>query len=641
MKHAKDLPDLADLIGRDGTVWLDCAAAESNGQSLLFSSPITEVVAFSVSEVRSAFAKLDKYLKRGHYVAGYSAYEAGYAFEKGSFPAEQTRNFGEELGYPLLWFGIYDSPIIVTGPVDLGKGDLRPKGSETSESERAVQGFSDDIEGLVGTEPTGKFESAVDRIRDLIAEGDVYQINHTTRFEGRVEGTSLGLYDSLRKRQPVEFGSFLRTRWMDVLSFSPELFFKREGGKIEAKPMKGTAPRGATPSEDVEIKQWLSKDAKNRAENLMIVDLLRNDLSVICEPGSVEVPHLFDVATLPTVHQMTSTIQGRLQPDTGLSEIFAALFPCGSITGAPKIRAMKRILELESRPRGVYCGAIGYAGPAMLRPDSPLGSDSQPKPDSTRAVFSVGIRTATLAGQKVTYGAGGGIVWDSDRDLEYEEAVLKTQFLTGQALEAFFLIETMLWDNGIQWIEFHLDRLQESARDLGFEFDRQRVQAEIVTKTDCSNLQGANRVRLLLSEEGAVELQTKKYEQPKQPIDIGLSRSRISSTHPLLRHKTTRRAVFERARAEARARDLYDVILTNERGEVTEGSISNLFALEGGAWYTSPLSSGLLPGVGRRVFMLKHSARERALTVDDLRNADRLIVTNALIGEMEAKWSET
>ena len=493
------------------------------------------------------------------------------------------------------------------------------------------------VEGLKDSQPEGQFESAVDRIRDLIAQGDVYQINLTTRFDGRLGGSSEGLFRSLRKKQPVPYGAFLRTQWMDVLSFSPELFFKREGNQMEAKPMKGTAPRGTVDSEDEDLKQWLATDAKNRAENLMIVDLLRNDLSVVCEPGSVHVPRLFEVATLPTVHQMTSTVRGTLKPKTGLAQIFRALFPCGSITGAPKIRAMQRIAEMESRPRGVYCGAIGFAGPsgkATLHPSSTTELDGM------RAVFSVGIRTATIKGDKITYGAGGGIVWDSDPDQEYEEAVLKTRFLTSKVAPTLQLIETMLWTNEIPWVDFHLDRLQDSARQLGFVFNRSDVLSKIEASTGHLSLNSRHRVRLLLSADGSIEIATYPYLLPHAPVTIGMSKSRTSSNFPLLRHKTTNRSIYERAQVEARALGVFDVLLTNEKGDVTEGSITNIFAHIRDVWYTPPLTSGLLPGVGRRVFMLQHSAQERVLTPMDLRNAEKLCVTNALIGAMEAQWVE-
>ncbi|MDA1027558.1 MAG: aminodeoxychorismate synthase component I [Bacteroidetes bacterium] len=629
--HRLSDEELAGILLQKGTVWLDGAVANwgnsphsgenslgETGNSYLFEAPLFEVVAFSISEVPFAFNQLDEYLSEGYYVAGYVAYEAGYAFEKASFKSLVQRDFSAELNYPLLWFGVYKEAKVFSATPLEGKGP---------------EAF---IANLADAEPPSAFTSSVERIRDLIAQGDVYQINLTTRFKGEIGGVSEGLFDVLRKKQPVEFGAFLRTGWVDVLSFSPELFFRHEGNRIEARPMKGTAPRGSTQREDEELKKWLSEDTKNRAENLMIVDLLRNDLSVVCEAGSVKVPKLFEVTSLPTVHQMSSTIEGTLKPKTGLSELFRALFPCGSITGAPKIRAMQRIAELEREPRGVYCGAIGFAAPYGSAPSEGLGAQI-----STRSVFSVGIRTATVINRKLTYGAGGGIVWDSDPDQEYEEAELKTRFLRSAEAPPLQLIETMLWGgcaNGIQWVEFHLDRLQDSATQLGFDFNRTTIKNEIEASTNHLGPGHLYRIRLLLDTDGRIDIKQKPFEMPTAPLRVGLSKSRTSSNFPLFRHKTTHRSIYDRGRLEASAQNVFDVLFTNERGEITEGSITNVFAFIDNGWYTPPLTSGLLPGVGRRIFMLKHSARERILTPKDLRSAKKLCLTNALIGAMEATW---
>lgn len=631
--HRLSEEELAGILLQKGTVWLDGAVANwadrpgsaenpivEAGNSYLFAAPLFEVVAFSISEVPFALNQLDDYLAEGFYVAGYVSYEAGYAFEKASFESLIHRDFSAELNYPLLWFGVYEDAVVFSATPLEGKGP---------------EAF---IANLADAEPPGTFTSSVERIRDLIAQGDVYQINLTTRFKGEIRGASEGLFEILRKKQPVEFGAFLRTGWVDVLSFSPELFFRQEGNRIKARPMKGTAPRGSTPKEDEELKNWLSADAKNRAENLMIVDLLRNDLSVVCEAGSVQVPRLFEVTSLPTVHQMSSTIEGTLRPGTGLSELFRALFPCGSITGAPKIRAMQRIAELEREPRGVYCGAIGFAAPS----ESPLSKDKSAQ-TSTRSVFSVGIRTATVINNKLTYGAGGGIVWDSDPDQEYEEAELKTRFLQSTGASPLQLIETMLWESGshgIKWIEFHLDRLEDSARQLGFSFNRTVVKNEIEASTSHLGPGHLFRIRLLLAADGRVDINKSPFEMPKAPLRVGLSKSRTSSNFPLFRHKTTHRSIYDRGRLEAGAQNVFDVLFTNERGEVTEGSITNVFACIDDAWFTPPLTSGLLPGVGRRVFMLKHRACERILTPKDLRSAKKLCLTNALIGAMEATWED-
>ncbi len=618
--RAPSIAFVLETLRKPGTVWLDASLdprQESTGDrpvgsaSYLFHDPIDEIVAWDLDDVGAALLRLDSSVKKGLFVAGYVAYEAGLAFEKPSSDLSAPPDFE----YPLVWFGVYTSRQTVSGPLfDV----TLPSSPAPTEGE---------IEGLKDLDSPEHFENAVSAIRDLIAEGDVYQINMTTRFRGELKGSALDLYSKLRARQSVKYGAFLNTQWGQFLSFSPELFFERKGNRITTRPMKGTAPRGGTPDLDRKMASWLQNDPKNRAENLMIVDLLRNDLSKICEVGSVQVPQLFEVESLSTVHQMSSEVVGELRPNVGLEEILRSLFPCGSITGAPKIRAMQRIGELESRPRGIYCGAIGFAGPD---PDSPK--------KSTSATFSVAIRTASVQGNQFTYGAGGGIVWDSVPADEREEAYLKTRFLTDVERPQIELIETMKWSNGIEWLDFHLDRLRDSAKQLGYEWDESKVVAAINAYTK-SLLQGeVVRLRLTMDAKGTVKMTSKSWSLPISPLKIGLSTQRVASTYPLLQHKTTDRGAYNRALAEAHAKGWFDAILTNERGEITEGAITNIFIQKDGFWITPPLPSGLLPGVGRRVFMLKNGARERKLTVQDLQRADKIVVTNALIGALEAEW---
>ena len=496
-----------------------------------------------------------------------------------------------------------------------------------------LEGRADAL-ALTETEPEGSFQRAVDTIKELIHEGDVYQINHTTRFSAAFEGDPVSLYPVLRSRQPVNFGSIIIAPDVTILSFSPELFFHLSDSELTARPMKGTAPRGVSDGEDHALSEWLQHDEKNRAENLMIVDLLRNDLSMVCKPGSVHVPDLFSVEKLPSVLQMTSTVRGTVEPGTRLSDIFSALFPCGSITGAPKIRAMRRIAEIEASPRGVYCGTIGYASPS-----SPDSTGSLPE----EATFSVAIRTATFSDSKMTFGAGGGIVWDSDPEDEYLEALLKRQFVTpDKRLESGFeLIETMRFSGKIALIEFHLDRLEGSSSEFGFSFDRNGVRDEV--NAFCQSLPGSgdHRIRVLLSENGALSVESKPLQDKgDEELKIGLSFTRVSSGNPWFRHKTTHRDTYERARATARANGWFDALLTNERGEVTEGAITNIFVMTGGVWMTPPVSCGLLAGVGRRVFMLETGARERTLFPEDIKNAQRIVLTNAVIGARAARFVE-
>ena len=565
-------------------------------------------MARTAAEVPGLLARVEEASQEGYHLAGFMAYEAGHAFWEGRFPVLRTdRPLPGDL--PLAWFGVYGN-----------RHAIDPDMLEQWAAARPATLIPD----LSPSERPEAFKGRVRDVRDLIHEGDVYQVNHTTRFAGKFEGDPVGLYCAVRKRQPVAYGGYLRIGDTTILSFSPELFFQQEGRRIEAEPMKGTAPRGSTPEQDRGLVDWLSSDEKNRAENLMIVDLLRNDLSMVSEPGSVVVPERFAVQALPSVHQMTSRIEARLRVEADFAEVMRALFPCGSITGAPKVRAMRRIAELEAGPRGVYCGAIGHV----------TGSGAE-----RRSVFSVAIRTAVLKGTDLTLGAGGGIVWDSDPDEEWKETLLKTRFFSSSPpREALQLIETMRADRDgtIAWLSWHLDRLEASAESLGFRFDRARVIEALESRIQEGNR--PQRIRLLLDADGRVSVEPRDMAALAEgPLPVCLTDIRIASSHPRYRHKTTDRGPYEAAGAFAQAMGCYDGLLINERGEVTEGTITNIFIREGDDWFTPPLSSGLLPGVGRRVFLLEHAARERVLYPADLQKADEIRITNAIIGEREAR----
>ena len=601
---------LIHALQQEGTVLLDGAGGRKGSASLLFQRPREILVAHAVSDVAAVLEAVDAHAASGRFAAGFLAYEAGAAFWEDRFPALVT---GEPLpgGVPLAWFGIYDEATRLDA-VDLPSGDIPS------------------LPVLHPVETAETFEGRVRDVRHLIHEGDVYQVNLTTRFRAAFDGDPVALYAALRARQPVSYGGLLRCGSFDILSFSPELFFDLRGPVIEAEPMKGTAPRGGTPEQDEKLAEWLEHDEKNRAENLMIVDLLRNDLSMVCQPGSVKVPERFAVRPLPSVHQMTSRVSGQLRPDVGTLELMKALFPCGSITGAPKLRSMRRIAELEVGPRGVYCGAIGYVG----------GTGAE-----RRSVFSVAIRTAVLSGTDLTLGAGGGIVWDSDPAEEYRETLLKTRFFGSEPLAGGVqLIETMRADpdGKVAWLAYHRDRLRQSAASLGFSVDDALLE-DVIHRALLSAPGSATgwRIRLLLAPDGSMTTEVKPLEDPGPgPLPVCLSGIRIASTHPRYHHKTTDRGPYDEARQMAREAGCYDALLVNERDEITEGSITNVFIRKGETWYTPPQSSGLLSGIGRRIFLLKHAAQERVLRVDDLRGADEIRLTNAVIGERQARWVE-
>ncbi len=604
---------LNESLADPGTVLLDGAGGSSGSQSLLFRNPMREIVALTGDAVEGALAAVEAAAAQGLWVAGFLSYEAGHAAWSNRFPVLSTDR-ALPAGLPLAWFGVFEGAV--------------PIPAATLEA-WAGQGEHVSIPDLMPVESEEAFKARVTQIRDLIKEGDVYQVNHTTRLRGHFQGSAVDLYRSVRERQPVGFGGFIRLEEAAILSYSPELFFKQQGRRIETEPMKGTAPRGGTPEQDHSLQAWLVSDEKNRAENLMIVDLLRNDLSMVSKPGSVRVPEQFAVQALPSVHQMTSRIEAELTEEADFPAIIRALFPCGSITGAPKLRSMRRIAEHEAGPRGVYCGAIGYV----------TGSGAE-----RQSVFSVAIRSAVLHGTDLTLGAGGGIVWDSDPDEEYREMLLKTRFFSSSpAFESIQLIETMRADEalGIPWLNWHLDRLSASAEALGFVYDEQHVRnaldaaLEGLEKAHDADL--CHRIRLLLSQDGTATVRSRVSDGPSsQPLRVCLSTIRVASSHPRYRHKTTDRGPYDQAAAQAAQCSCYDGLLINERGEVTEGARSNVFIRRGDHWYTPPLESGLLPGVGRRVFLLEHAASERVLFPEDLLAADEIRLTNAIIGERQA-----
>ena len=375
-----------------GTVFMDSARVDAkNRQSLLFTSPRAQLSTYRSGEVPALIAELDRMVGQGFYAAGFLAYEAGYAFERwNNYTSKQ---------YPLLWFGIYD---------DVQRFSPREVAEQIESLSTNGAHVGNTAFGL--TEPD--YTRCIQEIKNCIREGDVYQINFTDAFDFSYEGNAFDLYRKLRSQQGVSYGAYIELEERSILSFSPELFFRVNDGMITTRPMKGTAPRGANLQEDQLMGRWLVNDEKNRAENVMIVDLLRNDLSRICTPGSVHTPALFTLEKYETLYQMTSTVTGRLQKNWTYEAIFRALFPCGSITGAPKLRAMEIIRELETRQRSIYCGSIGY-----MTPDG-------------QAAFNVAIRSLLLQDGAGRMGTGSGIVWDSHAASEYQECLLKGKFLT-------------------------------------------------------------------------------------------------------------------------------------------------------------------------------------------------------------------
>ncbi|MEL7167738.1 MAG: aminodeoxychorismate synthase component I [Bacteroidota bacterium] len=604
------------------------------GASLLFTAPVRILRADNLDAIPALLDSLDAEVAAGHHVAGYLAYEAGAAFWADRLTVAAPRE-------PLAWFGVYGPPTVLDAP--------------------GVDALLADAHGYALTVPRfdldrDAYVQQVERVRHHIHEGDVYQINFTAPFRYRFAGDPVGLYRALRRQQRVSYAALLHIEAadgqpLDVLSLSPELFFRRDGRRLTARPMKGTIRRGTDAGEDAALAMHLSADPKNRAENLMIVDLLRNDLSVVAEPGSVVVPHLFTTEPYETLTQMTSTVQATLRDGVTYADLFEALFPCGSVTGAPKLRAMQLIADLEAVPRGVYCGAVGYIAPP---------TDSR----DAQAVFNVPIRTLVLAEDRDgmgtgTMGSGSGIVWDSDPEAEYDECQLKARFLKRawawperphgpiqdryvEAAGSFGLLETMRAERGrIEYRALHRVRLAEAASFFGVKLDLAEVNA-LLDETLAQLGMAPHRLRLTVAADGTPGLAV----APVVSGDMALRTAALfpvamDSANPFCWWKTTHRTHYDDALAWAKTHAVDEPLLLNERGEVTEGARTSVWIEREGQLLTPPLSSGGLAGVHRQHLLTTvPGAVEAVLVSEDLHTADRVLLGNAVRGLQEVEVVE-
>ena len=529
----------------------------------------------------------------GHW-AGFMGYEAGLALEPRL--ARRIRRSG----LPLLWFARFEGYEAI--PADALAAQLP-----------SAEG------GWLGTPrpriARADYDVAHARVQSLISAGDIYQANLTIRADVSTAGHPLALYAGLRARAQAGFGGVIWTGNDWLLSLSPELFFALHDGKVTTKPMKGTATRGADAAEDAAIVAQLQRDPKQRAENLMIVDLLRNDLSRVAEAGSVRVPHLFTVESYPTVHQMISTVTAQMESGKGVSGLLRAIYPCGSITGAPKIRAMEIIDEVESSPRGIYTGSIGRIDP------------------NGDAAFNVAIRTLHLqsGATTATLGLGGGIVADSRVGEEWAECLAKGRFVADQ--RSFDLIETMRFDpeQGIEHLERHIARMRASAKALDFAFDRHSVRNELQAAT--FRLRDPKRVRMLLAKSGRIAIEIADLPTvPQEPVSVAVVPLPVEPEDFRLCHKTTDRAFYDEARVAAGS---FEIVFADRAGFLTEGSFTNVFVERDGTLLTPPLSRGLLPGTLRGELLDSGRAIEADLRAEDL--ADGFFIGNELRGLLAAE----
>ena len=576
-------------------VLLDDARESGAADAMLFEAPIEVFAAYHAHDVERVLAEAEAARRDGRgTLAGYIAYEAGLAMEPRLAKLAQQRSGANG---PLVWLGLFaDARRIAAGDVpawlaEQGEGDAR-------------------IGPLDPQLSPGGYMQAFETLREAIHAGDIYQANLTYPLAGSYRGDPLSLYAQLRAGAKAGYGGaiFDGSHWL--LSFSPELFVSLDGDSAKAKPMKGTRPRAADAAADRAMAEELATSVKDKAENLMIVDLMRNDLSRVAVPGSVRVDAPFAVESYPTVHQMVSTVRARLQDGKGAADLIRALFPCGSITGAPKIRAMELIHEVERDARGPYCGAIGR-----------IDADGN-------AAFNVAIRTLRLTpienGQgTAVLGVGSAIVADSEPMAERRECEVKAGFARRSAPDltapAFDLIETMEFNPeiGIAMLELHLARMKRSAQELGFEFDRHAARNQI--QALCFELEEPAKLRLLAARSGATALETSPLPSPFDgPVRVIALPLPLDPSDWRLRHKTSDRGFYEDALAIARAEGAQEAIFVREDGLVTEGTFTNIFAARDGGLVTPPASLGLLPGVLREFLLEKAQLAEGELTLDDL-----------------------
>lgn len=568
----------------------DTVFIQEGSRGLRFASPARIVAAMRPDEVVPALRVIETAVtQHRHHAAGFIGYEAAAAYG--------LTVHAPMPDLPLLWFGLYEK-VEAIEDWTAGIPNPPPTASYAAGSWQPTLGRA-------------TYETVVGRVKDYLARGHSYQINFTFPLRASFDGEPWAFFVDLAAARQGEYAAFIDTGRFAICSVSPELFFQLDGERLIAKPMKGTAARGRTLAEDNARIVDLRQSEKNRAENLMIVDMLRNDMGRVAQVGSVTVPRLFEVERYPTLLQMTSTVTARTR--ASVMEILASLFPCASVTGAPKVRAMQIIQELEPQPRGVYTGAIGFIGPER------------------RARFNVAIRTVLVdrARRQATYGVGSGLVWDSDASDEYEECLIKARVLTGRQ-PSFQLLESLLWEPGSGYflLEKHLARLADTAAYFNIPLDRTTIEARLTELAPTSGKESKIRLRVNLDGTFAVEAAPLAQRVLPQPARVGLARAPVDSSMIWLYHKTTRREIYDAARASRP--DCDEVILWNERGELTEASTANVVLDLDGAWVTPPVTSGLLAGTFRRWLLAAGQIRERILTPADLHAAQRIALINSV-----------
>jgi para-aminobenzoate synthetase / 4-amino-4-deoxychorismate lyase len=598
---------LTELLSNKNLAILDSNKSGEASKSFVFSGFEKFIVANDIDEVKTGFLAIENALNSGKYVVGYFSYELGYAlWSKLSHLLPEARKI------PLFCLGVYEAKHVV----------------DTSELDAALEVVCEQTDSVVSNVRLNMNEEEYCRqlnaVKRNIIDGNTYQINYTLKLKFEHFGNALKTYKDLRQSQKVEYGAFLDFPDLKVISRSPELFVSVSNDTVVTKPMKGTIKRGTNLEDDAKNKIFLTEDEKSRAENVMIVDLLRNDLSRICLPGSVKVPKLFHVDTYETLHQMISVVTAKISNTLKLTDFIKEIFPCGSITGAPKIRTMQLINELEYEPRGLYTGGIGF-----LSPDRSM-------------TLNVAIRTLAIFNDgNAEMGVGSGVVYDSIPEREYEECALKAKFLTAAKVCNFNLIESLRWNGEYRYLDEHLNRLQKSANELNFFCDLQKIEESLLEHS--KGLTSASKVRLELSRDGELKVSSDKlkFANSKDQVRVCLASSAMpSSILPFLKHKTTLRSYYAKFHGEAMESNCYDALLYNEFGEITEGTYNNVFFEFDNGWVTPSLDSGLLPGIERDKLIVQFSATVRKIFLHELKQAKKIVFCNSVRGAIEVTLVE-
>lgn len=580
---------IGDVILRKDNAWLK------------FTGPRRVIVTEKLDEVRNSLEEVERLVnENGWTAAGFVSYEASPAFD------HALRVISSKDGFPLLWFGLYETSETIDSLEDYGT--LLPLE------------WRPDIDREA-------YNNAIQSIKNQIAQGKTYQVNYTMRLstdikayqQSEIDLQALQLFRHLTHSQN-KYATFLDTGNWAICSASHELFFDLDNDTITGRPMKGTIKRGRNTEEDTNAQNWLRASSKNRAENVMIVDMIRNDIGRIADLGSVHVPELFTIEKYPTLFQMTSTVKGKTK--ASVAEIFANLFPCASITGAPKVSTMNIIADLETSSRNIYCGSIGYMAPGR------------------KARFNVAIRTALVdkKNRKAEYGIGGGIVWDSTSSDEYSEALLKAQVLTSPQQKEFSLFETMLWtpEEGYFLIDRHIARIIDSANYFGFETGN--LEENFLKALNAISPKGnsSKRIKVSLNSEGFITTEIKDFQPSAKVFQVCLAKEPVNSMDRFLFHKTTNREVYEKAAITG----FDDVLLYNEKDELTEFTIGNLVAKIDGTLFTPPVECGLLAGTFRAELVASGEVKERVLKIQDLAEFEAVFLVNSIRKWVKVKISE-